>query len=110
MSEEKKTERTKLETWLKKNTDSIGFKELTDLVNLGDKKQLEVKMLELAKTIQGVNNTEAKDAKLKQLSDQVKAGKALYKEQRAGAEKRTRLIALAISERFGDVLMDPKED
>lgn len=104
LSEDK--ERVKLEKWMKKHTDELGYKQFMDLLNVGDKPTLEVKMLETAKYQQGLRNLKDADKKLQEAKATVAECNRCHKEDKLATEKRLRLIALAISERFGDKIMD----
>lgn len=102
------TERTKLEDYLAKHSESSSFKQFTDLLNLGSKEALDAKMLETAKYQQGLKNLKDADKKLQEAKAVVAQCNANHKEDKLATEKRLRLIGLVISERFGDKIMDLK--
>ena len=77
------------------------------------KEQLEARMLELAKTRQGIINTKNSDEVLSDLKAQVRSHGKKYSDQLKGNDNLTRFAALLMSEKFGDKLMDlqtPAED
>ena len=102
------TERGKIEEFLRKETDDVGFQQLTELLNLGSKEDLEAKMLETAKYQQGLKNLKDADQKLAEAKALVAERNSHHKLDAKVTEKRLRLIGLVISERFGDKIMDLK--
>jgi len=102
------TERGQIEEFLKKEIDELGFKTLSELLNLGTKEQIEAKMLETAKYQQGLKNLKDADEELKRAKEKVAECNRNHSLDAKVTEKKLRLIGLAISERFGDVIMDLK--
>jgi tRNA A22 N-methylase len=100
-------EKVKLEKWLKKN--DTDFKNFSELLYLGDKAKLNEKMLDLAKYQQGLENLKNIDTKLQEAKAVVASCNANHKIDKLATQKRLRLVALLISERFGDPIMDMKK-
>jgi len=107
------TEKTKLE---EKFVKEMGHEAAAKLVSDHEgmtKEQLEARMLELAKTRQGIINTRNSDEVLSDLKAEVSQHSKKYTNQLKGNDNLTRFAALVMSEKFGDELMDlqvPEEE
>jgi hypothetical protein len=102
------TEKTKLETKFEK---SMGHEAAAKMVSDHEamsKEQLEERMLDLAKTHQGIINTRNADETLSDLKAQVSSQSKTYNDQLKANADLVRFVALVISDKFGDDLMDLK--
>lgn len=104
------TEKTKLEEKLEKER---GYDEarkiIADLESM-TKEQLEDKLLEYSKTAQGLINTKNSDEKLIALQAQVREANKIHNDGIRRNKDHQRLVSLIISEKYGDELMDVKEN
>lgn len=103
------TEREKLEKKLEKARGPKAAQAfVAELVSL-DKSALDKRLLDYAKTEQGIINTRNADEILADLKAKATEEGRKYREQLAGNKLLRRLTSLIISEKFGDVLMDRTE-
>lgn len=102
------TEKTKLEEKLAKSRGPKAAQEFVAELEGLTKEQLEKRLLDYAKTAQGIINTRNSDKVLADLAAEVAGHRRGYTEQLNGNKDLTRLVSLIISEKFGDELMDLK--
>lgn len=101
-------ERTKL---TKKLARRIGPGEASEMIadlESESQEELEQRLLDLAKTQQGIVNTRNADQELSKLAEEVSYRRREYTTQLSANKDLQRLVSLVISERFGDALMDLK--
>jgi hypothetical protein len=100
------TEKAKLEKKFKSRLGESNALELVAKHESMSKEQLEERMLELAKTGQGIINTKNADKELNDLKDQVREQSKTHNDQLRANKELTRFVSLLISEKYGDKLMD----
>jgi hypothetical protein len=101
-----KTEREKLESkFIKEMGDSPAADFIKKHAHM-TKEELEARVLDLAKTHQGILNTRNADTDLSKRREEVRDLSKGYNEQLRGNKNLTRYVSLLISENFGDELMD----
>lgn len=100
------TERTDLETKFLKQMGERDFQTFQNKVDGCSKEELETMLLDYAKTLQGIINTKKRDKELERLRVEKNAIQSLYTAQMTGNKDLTRYVALTISDKYGDQLMD----
>jgi hypothetical protein len=100
------TEKTKLETKFEKKMGHEAYAKMVTEHEAMSKEQLEARMLELAKTHQGIINTRNSDVELEDAKQEVQRHAQPYKDQIKANQDLVRYVSLVMSEKFGDKLMD----
>ncbi len=104
------TEKAKLEKKLRKERGAEEADKHISELERCSKEELENRLLELSKTGQGLINTKKADVKLQELKDQLREANATHNENIRRNKDHQRLVSLVISEKFGDDLMDVKQN